>query len=158
MKKIFILSLFLGICAASFTQEFAGSFLETNKDKQADFTVVNITSGMLKMVASESEAGLDQEVKTIIQNIKGIRIISAVNNSKVHYNSAKNSLTKQYEELVSVDNSAKNVRIFTKDAQNNIASEVIMLMLENNKLTLIDIAGKVNLNQLSKLSTIVPGM
>jgi hypothetical protein len=130
--------------------------LEVNKNKQADFSVVNVTSAMLKMIAGNMDS--DPEVKTMIQNIKGIRRITAVNNSKNYYSSAKNSLAGQYEELVSVDNSEKNVRIFIKGAQNNIVSEVVMLMLENNIFTLIDIAGKIDLNQLSKLSTIISDM
>ena len=155
MKKTVILLLMIGtyfVCCCA--QDFTGSFLENNKDKQADFTIVNVTSSMLKMITEGSD--VDSEMKTILQNLNGIRIVTATNNGKNHYNSAKNSLTGQYRELVSVDNSEKNVRIFTKDKKNNnTVSEVIMLMLENGKFTLINIGGKIDLNQLSKLSAIV---
>ena len=154
MKKAVLFFLMFGMYfACCQAQDFTVSFLEKNKDKQADFTIVNVTSSMLKMITDGANA--DLEMKTLIQNLTGIRIVTATNNSKNYYDSAKNSLAGQYRELVSVDNSAKNVRIFTKGASNNIASEVVMLMLENGKLTLIDIGGKIDLNQLSKLSAIV---
>ncbi len=158
MKKIITTLVFFGLCVMVSAQDFSNNFLEANKDKQADFTIVNVTPSMLKMIVDQMGSEADAEMKTFIQNIKGFRMVTAANNSKNHYNSAKSSLSGQYEELVSVDNSAKNVRIYTKDAKNNVASEVIMLMLENTKFTLIDISGKIDLNQLSKLSTIVSKM
>lgn len=156
MKKTLLLSCLFWIGISVFSQDFAAGFLDANKEKEADFSVVNITSSMLKMLAKENAS--DEDFLELIQQINGIRIITAETNAKTHYDSAKGLLGKQHEELVSVDKSAKSVRIFTKDNKNNVAAEVVMLMLENGKVTLVDILGKIDLNQLSNLSLLVDKM
>ena len=153
MKKIILLSCFFFIGIATFSQDFAAIFLDANEEHEADFSVVNITSSMLKMVSKENVN--DEELMSLMQQINGIRIVTAEANARTHYNEAKNLLKKQHEELVTIKKSKRNISIYTKDNKNNVATEVVMIMLENGKITLVDILGKLDLNQLSNLSILV---
>ena len=156
MKKINTLFLLFITCVCVSAQDFCTHFLETYEDDHTDFTIVNITPSMLKMITQMDITVNDAELNSLLLGINGFRIVTSENNSKSYYNSAKNLLLKQqYEELVSVDKSTKNVRIFTKNTKDNVSSEVIMLVLEKGKMTLVDIIGKINLNQLASLSTLM---
>ncbi|MCD7974173.1 MAG: DUF4252 domain-containing protein [Candidatus Azobacteroides sp.] len=158
MKKTQLFIFLFSICSYISAQDFTTDFLDNHKERNEDFSVINVTSSMLKMVMEMEMGTVDDEFKSMLQDLKGIRILTTEDNGKEYYDSARDLLVKQHEELVSVDKSAKNVRIFTKNTKNKMTSEVIMLMLENDKMTLVDIIGNINLDKLSELSKIVNRM
>jgi len=147
MKKIGIILIGLMIWGTAGAQEFVSEF-QKKHEKDAEFTIVNITSKMFQLIGTMADA----TEESIISNLDGLRMISSKKNIKKYYKEAASDLARAgHEELMTVESENENIRMYTKDKKGVISSLVIVI--ENpTEFTLIGISGKIDLKQLASLS------
>lgn len=119
-----------------------------------NFTVVYITPKMFQMIAKldlkDREA---QELKEVLQDLKGLRILTTEKNALHYYKEAISKFkTQEYELLMTVRDKDENVRFWTKETPNGNISELLMLVGGVKEFVMISFMGNIDLNKISKLA------
>jgi hypothetical protein len=118
-----------------------------------NFTVVYITPKMFQLISKLNlKDANSQEIKMILQDLKGLRILQTEHNAVQMYK----ELTAQfkptnYELLMTVRGKDENVRFWTKE-KDGIISELLMFVGDPKEFTLISFIGNIDLDKISKLS------
>lgn len=150
MKKLLIVYM---ICVASIgsqAQEFAGRFLK-EFDNDRSFSVVNITPEMFGQL--EDMKIDDPDLASLIENIDGLRIVSAPNNKPVYEKWSLNSLP-GFEEMMSIHSpGTSDMRLMVKRYRKKV-KELVMFVKNDTSFVVVNIAGNLDMKQLSKLSRI----
>lgn len=150
MKKLLTIIL---ICTASVTtqaQQFAGKFLK-EFDNDHNFSVVNITPEMFGLMGDMKID--DPDLESLINNIDGLRIVSAPYNKPVYEKWSLKTLT-GFEELMSIRSpGASDMRLMVKRSRNKV-KELVMFVKNDTSFVVVNIAGNLEMKQLSKLSGI----
>ena len=118
-----------------------------------DFTVVYITPKMFQMISKLDLKDKDaHELKEVLQDLKGLRILTTEKNPLQHYKEIINSFKPtDYELLMSVRDKGENVKFWTRES-GNVIQELFMLVGGADEFVMISFIGNINLNKLSKLS------
>ncbi|HPD32966.1 MAG TPA: DUF4252 domain-containing protein [Bacteroidota bacterium] len=132
---------------------------------QDGFTVVNIPGSSLGYVFNEMNGSKernkedDKKIKEIAKDISGIKILtySKEDGGKILPNAIYNELlaavnTKEYSQLMNVSKKDEKVMMLVKKDANDKVSEFLMLTYEPDEVTLIQITGKLNLNDIKDLT------
>lgn len=153
--KTFALSLILIFAALSVTIAQSGS-LDTYFSKYQDdetFTVVNISASMFAAISGLETDAIDPEAKAILDNITGMRILTKQSNGTNYFDEALQLINnKGLEELMSIKEKGVNVRIYGKSDDSKHLKEVVMLRGDKTNFILMQVQGKLSIEQLSKLS------
>lgn len=161
-KSLSLFTLLLSFCVMSFGQADAISkYFDKYMDNE-DFTVVFISPKMFEMISMlEIENMVDEddaedvdlkELREMIGNIKGLRILETDKNPEMYYKEAVNKInTKDYELLVSVRDEGENVRIWTKTS-GNVVNELFLLVGGKEEFVMLSFVGDINLKSISKLA------
>lgn len=115
---------------------------------------VNIGKPMLEKMASNTN---DEELKKIFQNLNSIRIVTTEDKKDAHHYFKKaNELAAQefsdYQEVVSVNERNTKINVLTKSKDDKNQDIIFIGLDEDNKLTIINITGKIDFHAISKLS------
>ncbi len=117
------------------------------------FTVVYISPKMFEMIAKLGESEMDKEVKEVIKDLKGLRILVSERNGMKYYNEATKTLDlKSYDELMTVRDGDENVRFVVKEDGAGTISELLLLVGSVDEFVMMSFVGKINLEKISKLS------
>lgn len=124
------------------------------KDYQENdnFSSVYVSPKMFKMVSKATSEQNNQELTSILQDLKGLRILTTkVNSEKVYKEANQRLAVKEYEELMTVREKNSNVRFLTKESGNTI-TELLLLVGSADEFTMLSFTGNIDLNKISKLA------
>lgn len=153
MKKFsLILTLMLGFAGISFGQSDAiVKYFDKYMDNE-EFTIVYISPKMFSMVSKVTPEDMDPEVKEIIKNLKGLRILTTSTNPLAFYKEAKAKInTSEYEVLMTVRDEGENVEFLVKD-NGDIINELLLLVGGSDEFVLMSFVGNIDLNKIAKLA------
>ncbi|MFA6128274.1 MAG: DUF4252 domain-containing protein [Bacteroidales bacterium] len=118
------------------------------------FTVVTISSGLLKMVANVDD---DRDSRDFLSRVHSIKILATEeHNHDINlYDEVLSDLDKKdYEELMTAKTNGEDVLLLAKK-DGDIIEELIILVGGKDDNALVYISGKMNMKDLSKLSSSV---
>ena len=123
------------------------------------FTVVYISGKMFEMI-NKMELDLDDEeaeaILAVCKDLKGLRILTTEENGSQFYKEALSIINKnQYETLMTVrEGKTENVQFLAKTGQGGNSLDELLLLVggENEDFVLLSFIGKIDLNQVGKLS------
>lgn len=154
MKKIITLLLIAVLPLLVMAQNSAIDKVFKKYGDRDGFTVVTISKGLLKMVANADD---DRESHDFLSRIHEIKIL-AIEDHKTNINLYDEVLSdldkKDYEELMTAKSKGKDVLMLAKK-DGDIVEELIILVGGNDDNALVYISGKMNMKDLSKLSSSV---
>jgi hypothetical protein len=153
MKKVVTLMLIALLPMLAMAQNSAIDKVFKKYGDRDGFTVVNISRGLLKMVAKVDD---DRESQDFLSRIHEIKILATEENNDINiYDEVLSDLNKKdYEELMTVKSSGEEVLMLAKK-DGDIVEELIILVGGKKDNALVYISGKMNMKDLSKLSSSV---
>lgn len=152
MKKIlFTVAVMIGFVGASFGQSDAiEKYFEKYMDDE-QFTVVYISPKMFSMISKITPEDMDPEVRDVIKDLKGLRILTTETNTAAFYKEAKSKIdTKEYEVLMTVRDEGTNVEFLVKDS-GDIINE-LLLLVGGDDFVMMSFVGNIDLNKIAKLA------
>jgi len=154
MKKVLTLLLVALFPILAMAQNSAIDKVFSKYGDRDGFTVVTISKGLLKLAANMDD---DHESKDFLSRIHSIKIL-ALEDQKTDinlYDEVLSDLDKsQYEELMTAKSKGEEVLILAKK-DGDILEELIILVGGDDDNALVYISGKMNMKDLSKLSSSV---
>jgi len=154
MKKVFTLLLVALFPLLALAQNSAIDKVFRKYGDRDGFTVVTISKGLLKMVANMDD---DHESRDFLSRVHQIKILATEdNNSDINlYDEVLSDLDKKdYEELMTAKSNGEEVLILAKK-DGDILEELIILVGGKDDNALVYISGKMNMKDLSRLSSSV---
>lgn len=150
MRKIFILI----VCLSAFmthgrAQDMVADFLK-KQNNPAVFTQVNINAKMFQLIADMTDA----ETESIIQNLTGMKIITAAQKTEEYFKVSRQMLENPsagYENLMNVKEENEEVWMYIRESKGCIA-ELVILVGEKGKFVLMNFIGKIDLKKISRLT------
>jgi uncharacterized transporter YbjL len=152
MKKAFTLMLVALFPLLAIAQNSAIDKVFKKYGDRDGFTVVTISRGLMKMVANMDD---DHESQDFLSRIHEIKILATEdNNNNVNiYDEVLSDLNKKdYEELLTSKSKDEEVLMLAKK-DGDIVEELIILVGGKDDNALVYISGKMNMKDLSKLSS-----
>jgi len=154
MKKLTTLMLIALLPLFALAQNSAIDKVFQKYGDRDGFTVVTISKGLLKMVANMDD---DSESKDFLGRVHSIKILAQEDhNMDINlYDEVLSNLDKNnYEELMTAKSKGEEVLILMKK-DSDIIQELIILVGGEKDNALVFISGKMNMKDLSKLSSSV---
>jgi hypothetical protein len=154
MKKVTILLLVALFPLLAAAQNSAIDKVFKKYGDRDGFTVVTISKGLLKMAANMDD---DREAQDFLSRIHSIKILALEDhNSGINlYDEVLSELDKSsYDELMTAKSKGEEVLILAKK-DGDIVEELIILVGGGDDNALVYISGKMNMKDLSKLSSSV---
>jgi len=153
IKNKLVLSIaFCAITISVMSQDAIDRYFSKYADNP-EFTSITISSKMFGLFSDiETDDPDNKEVLDAMKDLTGIRIISSDDGeSKIDYQKAINSVGKEYEILMSIDNQDEKVRFYVREEADQIA-ELFMIVGGKGNLFLMSISGIIDLEKISKIS------
>lgn len=155
MKNIFIVLLVAVASLAMPNQAQAQNDAITKYfDKYMDdenFTVVYISSKMFEMFA-KLDPDVDEEVKSVINDLKGLRILVRENGGLKYYKEAIKKIDfNEYEELMTVRDDGTNVKFVVRE-EGDLIKELLLIVGGDDEFVLMSFMGIIDLAKISKLA------
>jgi len=155
MKQIFIV-LLVAVASLAMPNQVQAQNDAISKyfDKYMDdesFTVVYISSKMFEMFA-KIDPDVDEEVKEIIRDLKGLRILVRDEGGLKYYKEAIKKIDfNEYEELMTVRDEGTNVKFVVKEEGDTI-KELLLIVGGADEFVLMSFMGKIDLAKISRLA------
>ncbi len=116
------------------------------------FVHAYVSPRMFSAVAKLEEKDMSEELKSIIRDLKGMRILSIKNSGRKYFDEYTKAMdTKGYETVYAVGKKSENVKIYLRN-ENKPDGELLMVHHQDDSCTLTSFFGKVNLDRMAKLS------
>lgn len=154
MKKFASLLLLTVLPILAIAQNSAINKVFNKYENRDGFTVVTINRGLLKMVANIDD---DRESQEFLSRISQIKVLACEDDqSGINlYEEVLSDLDKRdYEELMTAKSKGEEVLMLAKK-DGDIVEELIILVGGDDDNALVYIAGRMNMKDLSKLSSSV---
>ncbi|MFK8104950.1 MAG: DUF4252 domain-containing protein [Saprospiraceae bacterium] len=153
--SIFMIAFFCFAGQASAQVDAISQYFDQYVDDDR-FTVVYISSRMFKLFAQAGDDNDDEEereVRQAIKDLKGLRILTTEETPRKFYKEAKAKInTKGYEVLMTVKSKGDDdVEFLIKENGDDI-EELLLLVGGDESFVMMSFVGKINLEQLSKIS------
>jgi len=118
------------------------------------FTMVSISPKMFQMIAQMAEEEADPETLEMLQQLKGLKILTTENDPGSFYKEAISMIdTNEYEELMTVREKDQNIQFLVKDQEGgNIVNELLLLVGGDNDFVLMSFVGKIQLDKIAQLA------
>lgn len=154
MKNISFLLIALFSSLSAFGQNDAIQTLFSEYMDQDDFNSVYVSPRMFQMISNVDIEDMEQDTKDILENIKGLRILSTDNNGIELFKKSKRLLnTNSYDVLMTVKDEDQDIEFLIKDSDNgNIVQELLLLVGGKDGFTMMSFVGNLDLKKLSKLA------
>jgi len=137
----------VGFSQADAIEQYFEQYIEDER-----FTVVYVSPKMFEMVSKIAGEEFDENVKDIIKDLKGLRILTTEIEPNKFYNEALKKIdTKQYEVLMTVRDKGENVQFLTKD-DGDIIHELLLLVGGDEEFVMLSFVGNIDLNKIAKLA------
>lgn len=153
MKTLLSFALTLTFFTGIFAQNDAiDNFFQSYQDDE-NFTMVYVSPRMFQMVSKVIEGQDDEEVKELVKDIKGLKILTTEVDPMNYYNKAiKKIPTQEYEILMTVRDKGSNVKFLTKESSKDVISELLLLVGGEDSFVLMSFVGELDLNKIAKLA------
>lgn len=155
MKKISVILLFATLISTStFGQKDAiASFFKQHMEDER-FTTVFISPKLFSLVSKVTPDDMDPDVKHLIDNLEGLRILSTEGEGCMRlYKEAKSKIdTKGYEELMVIREGKDEEVLFLVKETGDIISELLMISGSATDFSMISFIGDIDLAVLARLS------
>ena len=165
MKKLFFLTLIaIGMAFQASGQADAISQYFDQYMNDDRFNMVYVSPKMFELAARmdiESD-DLDPEVMSILEDLKGLRVLSYENEEGASkgealqlYKEAREKINiAEYEELLVARDGDENVHILVKN-EGDIVSELLMLIGGDGEFTMLSFVGNIDLKKVGKLANML---
>ena len=155
MKKyisiVFIAVFALIGTAAQAQSDAIEKYFEKYMDDES-FTMVYVSPRMFRMFAEIDPEDMEEELKEVISDIKGLRILTTENNTMALYKEAQKTIrTSEYEVLMTVRDEGSNVNFLIKE-EGDLIKELLLLVGGEDEFVMISFVGNIDLDKISKLS------
>ena len=156
MKKILFALIAIVTATAAFAQTSPVEMFVKKYEGKPGFTTVNVSEKLFSLCASAVSD--DPEMQSVVDGIKGISIIVYENaegdpKSGEYYKEALASIPLSgFDELMTVNSETDKVRLLGKVSSDKVIDELLMICDADGEFVLISIIGKIDLEQISKLS------
>lgn len=128
-------------------------FFESYQDDE-NFTMVYVSPKMFEMFAKVAGDELDLEMKELVKDLKGLKVLKTEKNAAAIYKSALAKIpTNEYELLMTARDEGQNVKILTKTKGDDIIEELLLLVGGDDEFILVSFMGNINLNHLAKIAS-----
>lgn len=153
MKNLLALLFAMIVSASMYGQNAIEKFF-SNYENDPEFSVVYVSPKMFKMVSKVTGEEAEDDMAKVIKNLKGLTVLTTEKNGLKYYNEAIGKIpVQEYEELVKVRDKGENVKILTKNSNNDsIVHELLILVGGQDEFALVSFVGDINLNDISKLA------
>ena len=152
--KTILSTVVIFLLITSLNAQSISSFFERLEDGD-DYAVITINKEMFRMIASFDAEFDDEGVKDLIKNIKRVRVFvndeTATSEDFKELKSLASSTS--MTNLISVKDAGERVELFTIPTNNDkYVDGLILLVHEEDQNVFIEIDGKINLDDLAKLT------
>ena len=121
-------------------------------ENNENFTVVFVSPKMFEMVAKATNDSKNSDIKELVKDIRGLKILSTKKDPLKYYNEASKKIPlNEYEVLMTVKDKGDNVKFLTKGS-GDIVDELLLLVGGSDDFVLMSFVGKLDLNKISKLA------
>ncbi|MBK8700196.1 MAG: DUF4252 domain-containing protein [Saprospiraceae bacterium] len=121
-------------------------------ESNENFTVVYVSPKMFEMVAKVTDDSKNADIKDLIKDIKGLKILSTKKDPQKYYTEAAKKIPiGEYEVLMTVKDKGDNVKFLTKGT-GDVIDELLLLVGGADDFVLMSFVGKLDLNKISKLA------
>lgn len=154
MKYIpfFLFAMFCCSFQATAQADVIEAFFEAHEEDE-DFTIVYISSRMIEMISKLPIDDMEQEVRDVIGDLKGLRIMTTEEQGMERYKALSSKLKfSEYEELMKIRDEDTNVRILIKEDGSKKINELLLLVGSEDEFVLISFIGNIDINKIAQLS------
>ena len=114
-------------------------------------TVLTIPKGAIRLAASLQEED-EPEVKEFLEGISSVKILAADAGDRDFYGKVLNTLSEQYEELMTVDKGDEQVKFLMRQ-QGDVIKELVLLTGESDESALIIVRGDIRLKDITRMKS-----
>jgi CheY-like chemotaxis protein len=154
MKKVASILLVALLPLMAFAQNSAIDDVFKKYGDRDGFTVVTISKGLLKLAANMDDDRESQDFLSRVHQIKILAIEDHSTNINLYDEVLSNLDKSAYDELLTAKSKGEEVLILAKKSA-DIIEELIILVCGKDDNALVYISGKMNMKDISKLSTSV---
>lgn len=155
MKYIISLLAFMVFHVALIGQNNAiDKYFNKYKDDER-FTMVSISPKMFQMFSKVTEGTMedDREIRELISNLKGLKILASEHNTDNLYEEAISMInTKEYEELMTIRSEGDHVRFMVKDSDGGNIVKELLLLVGGDDFVMLSFIGDIDLRTIGKLA------
>jgi len=152
--KVFFTLMIAAISTLNFinAQEDGIAKFFANQINDDRFSHSYISPRMISAVVKMDIEDMDDELKAIVKDLRGMRILSSSKDGKKHFDDFVKVLdTKGYEIIVSTRKPAESVKIYLKN-EDKPDGEILMVFYSKDACAMTSINGNINLDRIAKLS------
>lgn len=153
MNKLLSLAILLFLSLSVSAQVDAiDRFFEQYQDDE-EFTMVYVSPKMFQMFAKVAGDELDDELKNLVKDLKGLKVLKTEKNAlQVYKDAVKKIPTNEYELLMTARDEGQNVKILTKTKGDDVIEELLLLVGGADEFVLVSFVGNINLNDLARIA------
>ncbi len=117
------------------------------------FKSVYVSPKMFDVIATSDIEKMDPEVKALIKNLRGLRVLQMEGNTGVPmYKEATKKLTAaKYDELMTLKENGEQIRFYTMGPGKKV-QELLLMVAGPNRFLMLSMVGDIDLNAVAKLS------
>lgn len=150
MKQVLILFLSFVLTSTAFSQGAIEKYFSQYEDDEK-FSVVYVSPKMFKMVAKVLSEQENQDLKDVVENLDGLRILKVDDADGTFYKEAKGKIdTKEYELLMTARDEGQNIEFLTKETGDTINE--LLLMVGGDEFVLMSFMGEIDLEKIARLA------
>lgn len=157
MKNLITLFVSLFIAVNVFAQPLSIQNFLKKYASQEDFTSIEVSENLFKLVASiEGNEEIDQ-LDDIIGKLRGVHVLvfekeGANEQATALFNEAMAAFnSNSYNELLSLKGKGENVKLLVKSQNDAVIDDLILIVNDGDEFALISITGQIDISNLSKL-------
>ncbi len=153
MKKIFLLAL-LFVFHKSFGQENAIDKYFKDFQQKNSLGIVTVSSKMFTVFLESKQGKEKEELSNVLKKLSGLKVLSTSTskNGDELYNSACALMPNSFETILTIKETDRNARFFTKENAAGKIIELVMVAFQWGRFLVVSITGDINLNDILKLS------
>ena len=117
-----------------------------------NFTMVYVSPKMFNLVSNLELEDMDEDVMSLLKEIKGLRILTTEKDAMSYYNEAVESFgLSEYESLMTVRSEDEKVNFLIKSDDEKV--EELLLLVGGSEFVMLSFVGNIDLNKISKLAS-----
>ena len=157
MKTLILLFSFALLTITAQAQQPLSSFFSKYSGKEG-FTSVNVSPDLFQLLANVQGNEDIDEMKEAIKGLKGIQVLAfekgdlMLDGRELYREAFAQINSRDYKELVSVQDGSENVRIMARDLGNGTMEQLLILVGSPDEFVFVNIDGIIDLNAMMKLS------
>ena len=155
MKKLLSGLFFILITGLIGAQDFANRFATMYKDNY--FNTIHISKRMFDIASASVDSIKEPELAAIMKDLSGLKAlrIEGSASASVYDKACKQMISNAvYEELMIIEDGSKRVRIYIRE-EKDVVRELVLFIIDGKMFTLINIEGRLNLDQVASLASSV---